>query len=302
MPDPGARVLRTPEGRFANLPDFPFEPRYLEVEGLRIAFIDEGPREAPVVLLMHGEPTWSFLYRHIIAALLPRFRVLAPDLVGFGRSDKPAARGAYSYENHVRWMLDWLGQMDVRDITLFCQDWGGLIGLRLVAARPELFARVIAANTGLPEGNGSSEAFDQWVAFSQAVPEFPVSGIVNAAVLRLLSAEELAAYDAPFPDESFKAGPRAFPLLVPVTPEHPSVSENRAAWKVLERFDKPFLTAFSDGDPITRGGERVFQARVPGARGQPHVTLAGGHFLQEDSAREIAALIDKFVGSSTTRS
>jgi haloalkane dehalogenase len=288
-------VLRTPDERFEGLPDFAYEPRFVEVEGLRIAYIDEGPRDAPVVLLMHGEPTWSFLYRHVIAALAPRFRVVAPDLVGFGRSDKPAERGAYTYENHVRWMLGWLDEVGLTGITLFCQDWGGLIGLRLVAARPDRFAGVIAANTGLPEGTGSSDAFDQWVAFSQAVPEFPVSAIINSAVLRLLTADELAAYDAPFPDERFKAGARAFPPLVPVTPAHPSGAENKAAWKELERFKKPFLTAFSDSDPITRGGERVFQARVPGAWGAKHVTLPGGHFLQEDSPAEIAALIEGFV-------
>jgi haloalkane dehalogenase len=260
--------------------------------------VDEGPRGAPTILLMHGEPTWSYLYRHVIAALKDRFRVVAPDLVGFGRSDKPAERAAYTYENHVRWMLTWLDAMDLRGITLFCQDWGGLIGLRLVAARPERFSAVIVANTGLPVGTGSTQAFDQWVAFSQSVPEFPVSAIINSAVLRLLSPGELAAYDAPFPDERFKAGARAFPPLVPVTPEHPSVAENKAAWAVLERFDRPFLTAFSDSDPITRGGERVFQQRVAGAGGQPHVTLPGGHFLQEDCPDEIAALIARLAGGA----
>lgn len=285
------RVLRTPEERFAGLPDFPFRPRYLEVEGLRIACIDEGPREAPCVLLMHGEPTWSFLYRHVIARLTDRFRLVAPDLVGFGRSDKPAERGAYTYENHVRWMLGWLRALDLRFVTLFCQDWGGLIGLRLVAAEPERFAAVIAANTGLPVGTGASEAFSQWVAFSQQVPEFPVSGIVNSAVLRLLRPDELAAYDAPFPDESHKVAARVFPLLVPVTPAHDSVEENRRAWEVLARFDRPFVTAFSDADPITRGGERVFRERVAGARDSEHVTLPGGHFLQEDCPDEIAGLI-----------
>jgi haloalkane dehalogenase len=290
-------VLRTPEDRFAGLPDFPFAPHYVVVEDLRIAYVDEGPREAPVVLLMHGEPTWSYLYRHVIAALAPHCRVIAPDLVGFGRSDKPASREDYSYENHVRWMLGWLDQVGISGITLFCQDWGGLIGLRLVAARPEMFAGVIAANTGLPEGTGATEAFNQWVAFSQAVPDFPVSAIINSAALRLLSADELAAYDAPFPDERHKAGARAFPPLVPVTPEHPSAAENKDAWRELERFRKPFLTAFSDSDPITRGGERVFQARVPGAWGQKHVTLPGGHFLQEDCPGDIAAHIEAMVGA-----
>jgi haloalkane dehalogenase len=202
---------------------------------------------------------------------------------------------SYTYESHVRWTLSWLDQVGASGITLFCQDWGGLIGLRLVAARPDRFERVIAANTGLPIGTGASEAFAQWVAFSQSVPEFPTSAIVNSAVLRLLHPAELAAYDAPFPDERYKAGARAFPPLVPVTPGHASVAENKAAWEVLERFDKPFLTAFSDSDPITSGGERVFQERVPGARGQGHVTLPGGHFLQEDCPKEIAALIEGFV-------
>jgi haloalkane dehalogenase len=299
MPDtPSRNILRTPDERFAGLPDWPFEPQYLEVDGLRIAFVDEGPRDAPPVLLMHGEPTWSYLYRHVIAALKDRFRVVVPDLVGFGRSDKPADVAAYSYEAHVGWMLGWLRGLDLRGVTLFCQDWGGLIGLRLVAAEPDRFAAVIAANTGLPEGTGATEAFHQWVAFSQSVPEFPVSAIVDSAALRLLQPAELAAYDAPFPDEGFKAGARAFPPLVPVTPGHPSVAENKAAWAVLEEFDRPFVTAFSDSDPITRGGERIFQQRVPGAEIQRHVALPGGHFLQEDCPQEIAALIARVAASA----
>lgn len=285
------QILRTPDEAFVGLPDWPYEPHYVEVEGLRIAAVDEGPRDAPTVLLMHGEPTWSYLYRHIIPLLKDRFRVVAPDLVGFGRSDKPAAIADYSYERHVGWMLGWLRAMDLKGITLFCQDWGGLIGLRLVAAEPDRFAAVIAGNTGLPAGNGATEAFHQWVAYSQSVPEFPVSWIINSAALRLLQPAELAAYDAPYPDESYKAGARAFPPLVPVTPDHASVAENQAAWSVLERFEKPFVTAFSDSDPITKGGERVFQKRIPGAQGREHPTLPGGHFLQEDAPREIADLI-----------
>ena len=291
-------VLRTPEERFANLPDFPFPPNYLEVEGLRIAYVDEGPKDAPVVLLMHGEPTWSYLYRKVIAALRDRYRLIAPDLVGFGRSDKLPEQSDYTYERHVGWMSGWLQAMDLRDVTLFCQDWGGLIGLRLVAAFPERFSRVVAANTGLPVGTGSSEAFETWVSFSQSVPDFPCGLIVNGASARILSPEEIAAYDAPFPDERYKAAARVFPRLVPVTPEHASVAENKAAWESLSRFDKPFLTAFSDGDPITRGGEKLFQERVPGARGQKHVTLPGGHFLQEDCPEQIAEVIDRFVQSS----
>ena len=292
-------VLRTPEERFAGLADFPFAAHYVEVDGLRVAYVDEGPRDAPTVLLMHGEPTWSYLYRKVIAALRDRYRVVAPDLVGFGRSDKLPEQTDYSYERHVGWMSGWLGALDLRDVTLFCQDWGGLIGLRLVAAYPERFARVIAANTGLPVGTGSSEGFDAWLQFSQSVPEFPVGLIVNGASVRTLSPEEIAAYHAPFPDESYKAAARVFPRLVPVTPEHASVAENKAAWEVLARFDKPFLTAFSDSDPITKGAEKPFQKLIPGAQGQAHVTLPGGHFLQEDCPEEIAELIDRFVRSSS---
>lgn len=296
------QLLRTPDDRFAGLPDFPFAPHYTEVEDasgarLRIAAVDEGPRTAAPVLLMHGEPTWSFLYRKIAARLAgDGHRVVAPDLVGFGRSDKPAAREDYTYERHVRWMTDWLVANDLTRITLFCQDWGGLIGLRLVAAMPERFARVIAANTGLPAGAGATPAFEAWCAFSQNTPEFPTSQIVNGGAVRELTQAERGAYDAPYPEERYKAGARAFPPLVPVRPDMPSVEENRAAWKTLEAFEKPFLTAFSDQDPITRGGDARLQERIPGARGQTHVTIKNaGHFLQEDQPEEIADVIDAFI-------
>jgi haloalkane dehalogenase len=294
-------VLRTPDARFANLPDFPYPPNYTELfeaDGtvLRVHCVDTGPDDAPPVLLMHGEPSWSYLYRHIIGMLAARgHRVIAPDLIGFGRSDKPAAQADYTYERHVGWMSIWLEAQRVGDITLFCQDWGGLIGLRLVAAFPDLFKHVIVANTRLPIGAGASAGFEQWLSFSQGVPIFPVGEIVNMGAGRQLSEAEKAAYDAPFPDESYKAGARRFPALVPITPGHASVAENKAAWKVLEAFDKPFLTAFSDGDAVTRGGEKVFWERVPGARGQPHVTLQGGHFLQEDCPSAIAELIDAMI-------
>ena len=277
------QVLRTPDGRFADLPDFPYAPTYAEVvdaDGtkLRIHAVDEGPRDAPPILLLHGEPSWSYLYRHIIAALVAKgHRVVAPDLVGFGRSDKPSAQADYTYERHVKWMSDWLAATALNDITLFCQDWGGLIGLRLVAAFPERFKRVIVANSGLPVGAGSSKGFEQWLQFSQNAPVLPIGEILNMGSKRELSVAEKAAYDAPFPDETYKAGARRFPALVPVTPQHASVAENQAAWQALEAFDKPFLTAFSDGDPVTAGGEKVFQARVPGACGQTHVTLHGSH-------------------------
>jgi haloalkane dehalogenase len=294
-------VLRTPDDRFADLAGWPFAPRYatlIDADGttLRLHYVDEGPRDGAPVLLLHGEPSWGYLYRKIIAALAARgHRVIAPDLIGFGRSDKPAARDDYTYERHVDWMSQWLLQMELQDITLFCQDWGGLIGLRLVAAFPELFAGVAVANTGLPAGTGWTEGFKAWLDFSQAIPQMPIGVIINGGTDRNLAPAETAGYDAPFPDESYKEGARQFPLLVPVTPSHASVAENLAAWTVLERFDKPFLTAFSDGDAVTRGGEAVFQARVPGARNQPHEILHGGHFLQEDSPAEIVSLIEGMI-------
>lgn len=292
-------VLRTPDDRFQGLADYPFAPHYAEVRdadgtALRIHYVDEGPRDGVPVLLLHGEPSWSYLYRKIIADLAARGRrVIAPDLVGFGRSDKPARRADYTYERHVDWMSRWLVGLGLEGLVLFCQDWGGLIGLRLVAAFPERFAAVVAANTGLPVGTGWTEGFNAWLAFSQRVPELPIGFIVNGGCARDLTDAERAAYEAPFPDESYKEGARQFPVLVPVTPQHASVAENQAAWKALEGFDKPFVTAFSDGDQVTRGGDAVFQARVPGAKGQRHVTLHGGHFLQEDSPAEIAALLDE---------
>jgi haloalkane dehalogenase len=296
------KVLRTPEARFANLPDFPFRPHYCEVrdaggESLRIHYLDEGPADADPVLLMHGEPSWCFLYRKVVSGLVAKgHRAVAPDLVGFGRSDKPAERSDYTYERHVRWMSEWLTALDLKRITLFCQDWGGLIGLRLVAAFPDRFARVVVANTGLPVGNTVSPAFEQWLNLSQTVPELPIGQILNMGTVRELSAAEQAAYLAPFPDESYKAGARIFPALVPITPQHASVAENLKAWQVLEKFAKPFLTAFSDSDPITKGGEAVFQARVPGAKGRRHVTIANaGHFLQEDRPEEVTRVLDDFI-------
>jgi haloalkane dehalogenase len=299
------KILRTPDDRFATLPDYRFAPHYREVKepggtALRIHYLDEGPATAAPVLLMHGEPSWCFLYRKVVPALTARgHRAIAPDLVGFGRSDKPAARSDYTYERHVRWMSEWLIALDLKSITLFCQDWGGLIGLRLVAAFPERFAGVVVANTGLPVGNPVSPAFEQWLNFSQTVPELPVGQIVNMGTVRELSPAEVAAYNAPFPDESYKEGARIFPALVPITPQHGSVAENKRAWEVLEKFRKPFLTAFSDSDPVTKGGFANFQERVPGAKGRHHVTVErAGHFLQEDRPDEVARVIDALISGT----
>ncbi|MDB5678431.1 haloalkane dehalogenase [Sphingomonas bacterium] len=300
------QVLRTPDERFADLADYPFEPHYLTVTDadgtdLRIHYLDEGPRDAAPILLMHGEPSWSYLYRKFVPDLVARgHRVIAPDLIGFGKSDKPATRDDYTYERHVAWMSDWLTALDLTGITLFCQDWGGLIGLRLVAAFPDRFARLVVSNTGLPVGTGFSAGFETWLMFSQNVPLFATGAIIDGGTVRELGGAEIAAYDAPYPDETYKEGARQFPKLVPVTPGHPSVAENLAAWKELESFDRPVLTAFGDADPITRGGEKAFIDRIPGARGQPHRIIAGGgHFIQEDAPEELCDLIDDLIRADT---
>ena len=301
-------ILRTPDAAFTAIPDYPFAPHYTEIADadgtrLRIHHIDEGPRDAAPILLMHGEPSWSFLYRKFVPPLAAAgHRVLAPDLVGFGKSDKPTHREDCTYERHVAWMSAWLTANDLTDITLFCQDWGGLIGLRLVAAFPDRFARLVIGNTGLPIGTGWSEGFDKWREFSQRVEIFPTGFILNGGAVRDLTPAEVAAYDAPFPDESYKAAARQFPTLVPVRPDMPSVAENKAAWEVLSRFDKPVVTCFSDKDAVTAGGERIFQERIPGAAGQPHVIIENaGHFLQEDAPEQLVALILDFIRATTPR-
>ncbi|MFM8845088.1 MAG: haloalkane dehalogenase [Gammaproteobacteria bacterium] len=293
------RVLRTPESRFAAIEDFPYAPHYLQIGGLRIACIDEGPRDAPPVLLMHGEPTWSYLYRKMIPPLVAAgHRVIAPDLVGFGRSDKPSHPADYSYRNHVLWMNDWLTAMDLRDITLFCQDWGSLIGLRMLTHAPERFARAVLGNGGLPTGHGRSvpTAFKIWRAFARWSPWFPIGRIVASGCAKGLTRAEIAAYDAPFPTRRHRLAARLFPRFVPTTPDDPERIANEEAWRVLESWQKPFLTLFSTRDPITRGGERMFQKRVPGAVDQPHTLIRGaGHFLQEDKGAELAQKIHDFI-------
>jgi haloalkane dehalogenase len=291
-------ILRTHDERFVNLPDYPFAPHYSEVDGLRIHYVDEGPRDAEPVLMLHGEPSWSYLYRKMIPVIVAAgYRAVVPDLVGFGRSDKPARRQDYTYQRHVDWMRGVIEALDLQHITLVGQDWGGLIGLRLAAEHEERFARIVAANTFLPTGDiPPGKAFLRWQRFSQETPVFHAGGIVKGGCVTELLPEVIAAYDAPFPDEAFKAGGRQFPLLVPTSPDDPASVPNRKAWEVLRRWEKPFLTVFSDSDPITRGGDSFFQQAVPGTKGQPHTTLVGaGHFLQEDKGPEMAEVIVSFM-------
>lgn len=297
-------VLRTPDHRFDDLPGFDFEPHFADLPDLdggtlRMHYLDEGPAEGPVAVLLHGEPSWCYLYRHMVPVLSAAgIRSIAPDLVGFGRSDKPTPRGEYTFARHVEWMRSLLfDALDLSDVTLVGQDWGGLIGLRLVGEHPNRFARVVAANTFLPTGDRPpGEAFLGWLKFSQEVEVFPTGSIVNAGCTSELGPEIVAAYDAPFPDQSFTEGARQFPTLVPICPDDPAAEANRKAWEVLERFDKPFLTAFSDQDPITAGAHRYLQEHIPGARGQPHTTIAGGgHFLQEDRGPELAGVVAEFI-------
>jgi len=297
------KTLRTPDHRFDNLPDYNFQPNYLNVDDgddgtLRVHYLDEGSVDGQVVLLMHGEPSWSYLYRKMIPGLVAAgYRVVAPDLPGFGRSDKPAERSDYSYQGHVDWMSRWLEALDLQHIVLFCQDWGGLIGLRLVAEHTSRFKGVVAANTFLPTGDvPAGEAFLQWQEFSQTVPEFPVGKIIDGATETQLSDDIKAAYDAPFPDETYKSGARQFPLLVPIKPDDPASEANRAAWKVLSKLTIPFLTAFSDKDPVSAGGDKYFQKMIAGAAGQNHVVIKdGGHFLQEDKGEELANVVIGFI-------
>jgi haloalkane dehalogenase len=293
-------TLRTPDDRFVDLPDFPFAPHYVDVDDqdggtLRVHYLDEGPRDGSIVLCMHGEPSWSYLYRKMLPLLVAAgHRVIAPDLVGFGRSDKPAEKTDYTYARHVAWMqAAIIDHLDLQHATFFGQDWGGLVGLRLVAENPDRFDRVIIGNTGLPTGEGKpSDAFLAWQKFSRESPVFPIGQILNGATLTALTDAEMAAYDAPFPDETYKEGARIFPSLVPTSPDDPAVPANVAAWEVLRQWDKPFICCFSDSDPVTAGGDKPFLKLVPGAQGQPHVTIEQAHhFFQEDGAAQLAQVI-----------
>jgi len=294
-------ILRTPDDCFAKLPDYPFEPHYTEVDGVRIHYVDTGPADAAPVLMLHGEPSWSYLYRKMIPGIVAAgHRAVAPDLVGFGRSDKPAKREDYTYQRHVDWIAGVVTNLDLTGITLVCQDWGGLIGLRLVADMGERFARVIAANTFLPTGREPlGDAFFAWRKASQEMRVFDVARVLAAGTTKKLSDEVRAAYAAPFPEERFKEGARQFPMLVPADPEHPEAKLNQAAWQKLMAWTKPFLTAFSDQDPITRGGDKLFRAAIPGCKGQPHTTIeGGGHFLQEDCGEQLGKVVTDFIANS----
>ena len=294
-------ILRTPDDRFADLADYPYDPNYLMCGELRIHYVDQGNSDDETVLMLHGEPSWSYLYRKMIPIIANAgHRVIAPDLMGFGKSDKPANQEDYTYQRHVDWMTDLILKLDLRNITLFCQDWGGLIGLRIAAEHEERFKRILAANTFLPTGDyRSPDAFIEWQQFSQKTPVFKVGEIITSACVSDLSDDIRKAYDAPFPGEEYKAGARRFPMLVPIKPDDPASNPNRKAWEVLKKWDKPFLTAFSDSDPITRGGDAYFHKLIPGTKGQAHTTIVGaGHFLQEDKGEELAELTVDFINNN----
>ena len=293
------KATRTPDSCFVGLEDYPFEPHYVDVDGLRMHYVDEGDSSAPPVLMLHGEPTWSYLYRHMIPVCVAGgSRVIAPDLVGFGKSEKPVDRHDYTYQRHVDWMSGFVRALDLSAITLFCQDWGSLIGLRVAVENDDRFARIVIGNGVLPTVDGRTRpplanamAFLAWRTFATYSPVLPVSRIVNAGCLRRLSPGERRAYDAPFAAPESMAGARAFPRLVPISPRDPAVPANRAAWEALGRWEKPFLAVFGARDPILGRADRPLIGHVPGAAGQPHARINGGHFVQEDCGPELAARI-----------
>ena len=297
-------VLRTPDERFADLPDWDYEPHYRTVTAadgteLRFHFVDEGPRDAAPILLLHGNPSWSYLYRHMIRGLADRgHRVLALDLMGMGRTDKPMARSDYTLAAHVDWVGQWLTGENLTGATLFCQDWGGIIGLNALRLHPDRFDRVLASNTGIPVGEGVNAFMQQWLDFSQGVDELPISSLLAGGTTRPLTEAEQAAYDAPFPDGTYQAAALQFPLLIPLQPDNPGVPMCVETWAFLETWTKPFLTVYGSEDAISYkpGAHRKFQRLVPGAAGQPHQVIEGAnHFIQEDVPDALVEILDRFV-------
>lgn len=296
-------VLRTPDERFADLEDYEYEPHYRDVKAadgtmLRFHFVDEGPRDAEPVLLLHGNPSWSYIHRHMIRGLVDLgHRVIALDLMGMGRSDKPTARSDYTLAAHVDWMGQWLEAEDLTDITLYCQDWGGLAGLQLLPKHGDRFARVIASNTGIPTGEGVNAFMESWLEFSQRADTLPIAKLIAGSATRKLTDGEKAAYEAPYPDGTYMTCPIQFPLLIPLQPDNPGVPMCRATWKYLETWEKPFLTVYGSEDPVSfkPGAHLKFQRKVPGAVGRPHRVIEGAHhFIQEDAPDELVQIIDEF--------
>ena len=302
----GIAYIRTPEERFGGIDDYPYEPRYVNIDDLRMAYVMAEPEGAgdgtATILLLHGEPTWGYLYRKMIPPLVESgCRVLVPDLIGFGRSDKPVERSAYTYEGHVKWMREFLAataaERGAGPLHLFGQDWGGLIGLRIAAENPDLLDRLVLANTGLPEGQSPGAGFEFWLQFSQDVEYLDCGRLVDNATATELSEAVQKAYRAPFPNEAYMAGARHFPMLVPISPDDPAVPSNRAAWKVLEQWTKPVLTLWAPDDPVLGGGQAAISERIPGAAGQPHAQFRpASHFIQEDQGPALADAIIAWLG------
>ena len=294
-------ISTTPEHRFENLEDYDFQGKYIEVEaGLRMHYLDEGNENKPTVLLLHGEPSWSYLYRHMIPVLSKEFRTIAPDLIGFGKSDKLIDKQAYSYQKHVDWMSTFIEKLNLEGIILFCQDWGGLIGLRIITEMEDRFSMVVASNTALPTGKiPMPESFLQWREYSQHSPGFNIGKVIDMGTVQSLSEKVYEAYNAPFPSEEYKTGARMFPTLVPIDENDPESHKNLKAWQALKTWHKPFLTLFGDKDHIMLGAEKIFQKLVPGAKGQNHKILHAGHFIQEEKGEELAELIIAFYQKNT---
>jgi len=291
-----SETIQTSESHFKNLKDYPFKSHYIQVaEHLKMHYLDEGNTDHPVVLLLHGEPSWSYLYRHMIPILSKQFRVVAPDLIGFGKSDKLVSKDEYSYQSHLNWLTTFVEKLDLKDILLFCQDWGGLLGLRMITQIPDRFSMVVASNTALPTGRPAMpESFLKWQAFSQTSKSFDIARVIEAGTFHPLSEEAYKGYNAPFPSEAHKAGARIFPSLVPTEENDPESIKNVEAWGVLKKWPKPFLTIYGSEDTIMFGVEKLFQKLVPGAKGQDHKVLKAGHFIQEEKGPELAQLIIEF--------